>query len=150
VIRAAAFGVLVAINEVPATPDDLDDAVAGLVTLTEAKTELGIAIENLADAIARRMDDKLLTAGGVTVEKHRKPPRRTNWDHDGLLRYVVDSRVVDESTGEIASTLEVLKKVYPLKGYNARFGALKALGIDPDEFAETEWSDRYTLRVHGA
>jgi hypothetical protein len=35
-----------------------------------------------------------------------------------------------------------------LKGYNARFGALKELGIDLDEFAETEWLDRYTLRVH--
>ena len=147
-ILGAARVVLDTIREVPDIPDGLDDAVAGLVALTDAKTELGMVIENLADAIARRMDDKLLTAGGVTVEKYRKPPRRTNWDHDGLLRYVVDSRVVDESTGEIASTLEVLKKVYPLKGYNARFTALKDLGIDPDEFAETEWLDRYTLRVH--
>ena len=96
------------------------------------------------------MTDKYLTAAGVTVERKHKPPRRTNWDHDGLLRLVVDSRVLNEETGEIESVLAVVKKVYPLAGYNARTTALKALNIDVDEYATTEWSDRYTLREYSA
>jgi len=67
-------------------------------------------------------------------------------DHDALLRLVVDSRSVDYDTGEIESALEVLKRVYPLKGYNARTTELKKLSIDPDEFCRTEWTDRMTLR----
>lgn len=118
--------------------------------LCEAKRTLSAVIEDVENGIASRMEDKRLTVDGCTVERHRKAPRRTNWDHDGVLRLVVDSRSRDEATGEIESTLDVVKKVYPLKGYNARLGALKALGIDVDEFCETEWADRWTLREFSA
>lgn len=125
---------------------DLEDAVSAWGLLCEAAQTLAFVRDDLANAIAQAMPDKRMTLAGVTVEKHAKPPRRTDWDHDALLRYVVDSRVVDHETGEIESALEVLKRVYPLKGYNARTTELKKLQIDPDEFCRTEWSDRMTLR----
>ncbi len=129
---------------------DLDDAISAWQLLCEAAQTLAYVRDDLSDAIARSMPEKRMTVSGVTLEKHAKPPRRTDWDHDSLLRLVVDSRVVDYDTGEIESALEVLKRVYPLKGYNARVTELKKLGIDPDEFCRTEWSDRMTLREYKA
>lgn len=128
---------------------DMDDAVEAYTTLTEAKKWLGYAADTLADNIGRAAEAKQFTAGGVTIEVKRAAPRRTNWDSDGLLRLVLDSRVVNEETGEIESVLDILKQVYPLKGYNARTTALKKLGIDVDEFCQTEWADRYQLKVWG-
>jgi hypothetical protein len=125
---------------------DLQDAVSAWQLLCEAAQTLAWLRDDLADAIAQSMPAKHLTVSGVTVEKHVKPPRRTEWDHDSLLRLVVDSRAVDKETGEIESALEILKRVYPLKGYNARITELKKLSIDPDEFCHTEWTDRMTLR----
>lgn len=134
-----------------AIPDsgwDQEDAVSAYLMLNDAKVALSMMIEDLGDTIAHAMQGKRETIAGVTLERHAKTPRRTNWQHDDLLRLVVDSRVVDKDTGEIASTLDVLKKVYPLKGYNARSTALRALGIDVDEFCETESTDRMTVRIH--
>ena len=126
--------------------------IAGLVsaylTIIDAAGALADTRDDMADVIAHMMQTKRETVAGVTLERHAKAPRRTDWDHDGLLRLVTDSRVVDHETGEIASVLDVLQKVYPLKGYNARVTALRALGIDVDEFCRTESTDRMTLRIH--
>lgn len=129
-------------------PFDMEDATSAYLILVGVAQTAALARDDLADMIAHGMQGKRETVCGVTLERHAKGPRRTDWDHEGLLRLVVDSRVVDEQTGEIASALDVLKKVYPLKGYNARVTALRDLGIDVDEFCVTESTDRMTLRVH--
>jgi|688.fasta_scaffold641218_2 hypothetical protein len=127
---------------------DLESLVSVYLTLVDAAGALAETRDDLADVIAHAMQGKRDTIAGVTLERHAKSPRRTDWDHEGLLRLVTDSRVVDHETGEIASVLDVLKKVYPLKGYNARVTALRDLGIDVDEFCRTESTDRMTLRIH--
>lgn len=129
-------------------PFDMEDAACAYLILVGVAQTAALVRDDLADMIAHGMQGKRDTIAGVTFERHAKVPRRTDWDHEGLLRLVVDSRVVDEQTGEIASALDVLKKVYPLKGYNARVTALRDLGIDVDEFCVTESTDRMTLRVH--
>lgn len=151
-VELLAVEVLSAVNRVyiPDVVDDLDEAVTAWRILNDAYRALALAKDSLADKIGQSMTDKRYVAHGCTVEKNRVSPRRTNWDHDALLRLVVDSRVVNEETGEIESALDVLRKVYPLKGYNARVTALRALNIDPDEFCETEWSDRWALREFSA
>lgn len=131
---------------VPDAVGNLDEAVSAWRILNDAYKAIAFAKDALADKIGQAMGDKRYVAHGCTIERNRVSPRRTNWDHDALLRLVVDSRVVNEETGEIESTLDVLRKVYPLKGYNARTTALRDLGINPDEFCETEYSDRYSLR----
>jgi hypothetical protein len=123
---------------------DLESLVSVYLTLVDAAG----ALAETRDDFAHAMQGKRDTIAGVTLERHAKSPRRTDWDHEGLLRLVTDSRVVDHETGEIASVLDVLKKVYPLKGYNARVTALRDLGIDVDEFCRTESTDRMTLRIH--
>lgn len=129
--------------------DDLNGLMDAYLVLLDVVREATGVRDALASKIGSLMSDKRQTIGAVTVERHRIPPRRSEWDHDGLLRMVVDSRVVNAETGEIESTLDVLKKVYPLKGYNARFTALRDLGIDCDEFSRKEWRDGFTLRIHG-
>ena len=150
VIEQQAVDVMAAVERLtlPDSGWDQEDAVSAYLLLLEAKSALAMAVEDLGDTIAHAMNGKRETISGVTLERHAKAPRRTNWEHDDLLRVVVDSRIVDQDTGEIASTLEVLKKVYPLKGYNARSTALRALGIDVDEFCQTESTDRMTVRIH--
>jgi len=134
--------------EPTAVPFDMEDAVSAYLILVEVAQTAATLRDDLADMIAHGMQGKRETVAGVTLERNHKTPRRNDWDHEGLLRLVVDSRVVDKQTGEIASALDVLKKVYPLKGYNARVTALRDLGIDVDEFCVTESTDRMTLRVH--
>lgn len=151
----------VGLCEPPDKVTDLEDAICALQTMTEVAKWAATYRDDLADRIARSAPDdrerddrgkpqgtQRFTAGGSVWEVHRKAPRRTNWDSDGLLRLVVDSRVRNEQTGEIESTLDVIKKVYPLAGYNARVTALKKLNINPDEFSSVEWQDRFTLREY--
>ena len=86
------------------------------------------------------MKNQKETVQGVgTLERHRDVSR-SNWEHEDLLRVVLDAerRVKDEETGEIENDLDVLSDVFPMRGYNARVTALRARGIDPDEFCETE------------
>jgi len=135
---------------VPDEVTNLDDAVCAWRILNDAYKAVAFAKDALADKIGQAMSDKRFTTRSCTVERNHVSPRRTNWDHDALLRLVVDSRIVDKETGEIESTLDVLRKVYPLKGYNARTTALRSLNIDPDEFCETERSDRWALREYSS
>lgn len=130
----------------PGDPDALIGCWLVLVRVTQAAKEVREELESL---VGESMPDKRHTAHGVTVERTRPPARRTDWDSESLLRLVVDSRVVDPDTGEIESTLAVLRKVYGLAGYQARITALRSLGIDPDEFAKTEYRKGWTLRTWG-
>lgn len=130
----------------PGDPDALIGCWLVLCRVTDTARQVR---EDLESLIGESMPDKRHTVHGVTVEKKRPGARRTDWDSENLLRLVVDSRVVDPNTGEIESTLQVLKKVYGLAGYQARITALRDLGIDPDEFAKTEYRKGWTLRQHG-
>lgn len=132
---------------VPERSTDLEDEIAARQVLIEAKRTLTQIIEDLENVIGQAMPDKRVTAAGVTVERHRKA-KRTQWDTDSLKRIVLDSRIVDEDTGEILdeSPIDKLLAVWNLGP--PRTTALRARGIDPDEFCTTEWFDRWTLRSY--
>jgi hypothetical protein len=117
--------------------EDLDVATAAWDELVEACRDLGRIRDALANKIGEAMPERRMLLAGRMRKKHYKTYRR-DWQHDDLLRLVVDSRVVDEQTGEIASVLDILKRVYGLHGYNARVTALRELGIDADEFCTSE------------
>jgi len=127
---------------------DLDAAVALWQRWCEVARDIANIRDAWADAIGEAMPDKRHTALGITVERHKKATRR-NWQSEDLLRVVLDTRVVDPETGEAESQLDIIKAVYPLAGYNARLGALKARGIAVDEFCTTEWG-AWTLRPYTA
>ncbi len=116
---------------------ELDAATGIYDRLQQVARDTGRIRDELANRIGEAMPEyKLLLAGKVRVRLYRRS--RRNWKSEDLLRLVIDSRVVDETTGEIESTLDILKQVYPLAGYNARLNELKRLGINADEFCETE------------
>lgn len=127
---------------------ELDAAIGLWQRWCQVAQDINAIRDAWANAIGEAMPEKRYTAPGVTVERHKKATRR-NWQSDDLLRVVLDTRVVDPETGEAESQLDIIKAVYPLAGYNARLGALKARGVDVDEFCTTEWG-QFTLRPYTA
>lgn len=132
---------------VPDESVDLDDEIAAWRTLTETRRTLTHMIEDLENVIGKAMADKRYTSDGVTVERARKA-NRTQWDTESLRRIVLDSRIVDETTGEVKDETPVDKLLHVWNLPAPRTTALKARGIDPDEFCSTERFDRWTLRAH--
>lgn len=148
-LKAAATDAFFALGTFP-VPDqstNLDDEIAARNILVETKRTLTHLIEDLENVIGQAMPDKRYTAAGVTVERHRKT-NRTQWDTESLRRMVLDSRIVDEDTGEIKDETPVDKLLHVWNLGPPRTTALKARGIDPDEFCSTERFDRWVLREH--
>lgn len=127
--------------------EDLDTLIGLWSRVEDTRRALTITAEDLADLIGRTMPEKRHTAPGVTVERHRKTSR-TEWDRDALLSAVLDSRLVDTTTGEVTdeTPLDRVTHVWHLGA--PRVTALRARGIDPDEFCRTEHLDRWTLRTY--
>lgn len=126
---------------------DLTDAMDCRSILITTAMGLGQVKERLEDLIGDAMGSYRVVVGGHgQIERHKKKSRR-NWQSDDLLRMVLDTRRVNSDTGEIESDVDKIKHVYPLAGYNARVGALKERGIDPDEWCETETRPGWKLRT---
>ena len=116
---------------------DLDNAALLYDRLVQVCRDLSRIRDAWGNLIGESMPTgKMLLGGRMRMRYYNKS--RRNWDSEALLRTVLDTRVVNEETGEIEATLDVIRKVWGLAGYQARTGALKALGIDPSEFCETE------------
>lgn len=129
--------------------DGLEDAAELLAGLREEYKALASVIRSWERVVGGLMADKKETVKGVgTLERSRDKSRR-NWQHEDLLRVVLDSDrrpKGDVADGEVESDLDVLRDVYGLRGYNAGITKLRGRGIDPDEYAEVE--DRgWTVRI---
>lgn len=114
-----------------------EEALSELLAVKECAGDLRQLTRDLERYVAQKMDAHEAQIGGHTVIRH-KADKRTNWQHDDLLRIVMDTRHVNPDTGEIESPVETLKAVYAVKGYNARLTALKERNIDPDDFSDVE------------
>lgn len=107
---------------------------------------------------ARRLDRLTDVPGLVPIERQASKARK-GWDNEALrtttlgrlrTRAVEHARLVDAETGEPAASWDdavaSLSEVWNLSGGNVRVTALKALGVDPDEYCtpgKTTWSVRY-------
>lgn len=107
---------------------------------------------------ARRLDRLTDVPGLVPIERQPSKARK-GWDNEALrtttlgrlrTRAAEQARLVDPETGEPAPSwddaVQSLTEVWNLSGANARITALKALGLDPDEYCtpgKTTWSVRY-------
>ena len=125
---------------------DLGEALTVWNLLADCARRLAAARDDLGRLLADDMPEKRMTVMGVgTFEKHRKADRKA-LDKDDLLRVVLDSRVVDPETGEVRDETP-LDKVLDVWNLPApRTTALKARGIDPDEFCTVEYG-HLTLQV---
>lgn len=90
-------------------------------------------------------DEKKCLIGGIEWERS-KPPKRTGWDTDALKSAVLDSRLVDPESGEVAdeSPLEKVLHVFNLPA--PRLGALRDRGIEPDKFCTVAWDSQQSWK----
>jgi hypothetical protein len=124
----------------------LDDALTVYVALTDAHQILGQVLAQLPNVLAAEWGEKVYELPGVGVFELHAKKRRTRWDREGLLRDVKDARVVDETTGEVVDHLAKVLRVWNLGA--PRVTALRALGLDPDDYCTSEWAG-YTIQRIG-
>jgi hypothetical protein len=120
-------------------PGDLGEALIVWNELADSIRRLTAARDDAGNDLAEDMPEKRMTVMDVgTFEVHRKADRKS-WAKDDLLRVVLDSRVVDPITGEVReeTDLDRVLDVYNLPA--PRTTALKARGIDADEFCEVQY-----------
>lgn len=126
------------------------DRHAWTVELFELR-DLIRALRGLADdlesCIARSLDDgETVVVDGRRYTRTREI-RRRSWDIDGLVRDVLDSRLVDRTTGEVydETPVDKLRHVWRLDGSSVRIQALRERGLADDEYCTIE-RGRWRLR----
>jgi hypothetical protein len=111
----------------------------------------------LVDRLAAEMTEDRLELEGVGVFERRRKADRKQWNHDELrselMRAVRDGRGkrVDSETGEIIDedpTEQAFRVVFDCARPEWRVRPLKALQIDPDEYATTTYGG-YSIQIHG-
>lgn len=124
----------------PVTDDNLPGALGILDVLTVTAQIVAATKKLLATQVGNRLGPDKAVIDGKPRKRHADMSR-TDWDHEALLRCVLDSRRIDTDTGEVLdeTPTDKLAHVYGLRGYQAKVGVLRDRGIDPDEFASTEF-----------
>lgn len=129
------------------SPVDIRSGVELLGAITDLRAGLAEVADGLRHEIGALMEGPTVVLDGIGVVTRRRDTDRKTWDRDGLLRTVLDSRLVDAATGEIAdeSQLDKVLKVWHLGA--PRTGVLRERGIDADEYCQVERREGYTIRV---
>ena len=132
-------------------PDDIvdlpvDQAAAVYVQLVDVQRELAAVMSLLTHGFAESLGERETTIAGLGTFRRRGRKDRTRWQKDDLLRAVLDSRVVNIDTGEVADETPLDKVLAVWNLATPRTTALKDRGIDPDEFCTSEWGG-WTIEV---
>lgn len=124
----------------------LDCALTAYSMLEDARRILAQVCSQLPNLIAPNMGEKQVTVEGVgTFVMHGKK-NRTQWEKDALLSAVLDSRLIDPKTGEVADETPLAKVLHVYNLPAPRTTALKARAIDADQFCRSEWAG-YSIEV---
>jgi hypothetical protein len=130
----------------------------GLDRVRELRRVLGDLERAVEGHVAGLMDGKTETIDGLGTLERRKGTDRKAWQSDDLLRRVVHSMPwVDPETGEmlerdllVDAVLEAISACVPITpSLGWRVTALKARGIDPDEWCESK-PGRTSVQIHKA
>ncbi len=121
---------------------DAREACKLLVSLHEAKTELGVVYSTMEKAVADAMgrDEEVVLDDGSRIEKKFDPGRK-GWKHKDLASVVSEKLsmlAIDMDTGEVVmSPQEVAERVldYVQPSY-WRIKKLAELGINADNYCE--------------
>lgn len=113
----------------------------------EAKKSLAVLTELIDAALGDALGQYETVIDGVGVVKRHKRKARTKWDSEDLLRTVLDSRLVDKTTGVVKeeSPLDRVLHVWNLGAPRAT--ALKERGIQIDEYCTTETRPGWTIEI---
>lgn len=128
-----------------AASGDTESLAFGLDRVRELRRVLGDLERAVEAHVAALMDGKTETVDGLGTLERRKGTDRKQWQSEDLLRRLVRDAVDPEHTGELPSAGEVLEAVVstvtdcaPFTGsLGWRVTALKARGVDPDEWCAT-------------
>jgi hypothetical protein len=101
------------------------------------------------DATAELMKGKTEVIEGLGVLSRHERKSRTQWDKDALKSAVLDSRLVDPATGEVADEAPVDKILAVWNLGAPRITALRARKIDADEFCVVERQPGWAVEVKG-
>lgn len=113
----------------------------------ETKKSLAVLTELIDTALGDALGQYETVIDGVGVVKRHKRKARTKWDSPDLLRTVLDSRLVDKTTGVVKeeSPLDRVLHVWNLGAPRAT--ALKERGIQIDEYCTTEIRPGWQIEV---
>jgi len=117
------------------------------IEIEEELRNLAIELTDLDNLIGVLMDKRKVTLEGIGLVQRLSRKRMTQWDNEDLLRVVLDTRMVNESTGEVLeeTPLQKVLKVWNLGA--PRKGVLKERGIQADEFCQVENQDGWSIRI---
>jgi hypothetical protein len=111
---------------------------------------------DLVDRLSAEMESDKLEVEGIGVFERRRKADRKSWNHDELrselVRAVRDGRAkrVDQETGEILDedpTEQAFRVIFDCARPEWRVRPLKALQIDPDEYAQVTYGG-YSIQIH--
>lgn len=115
----------------------LEDACLNWAALEDANRVLAIVRGQMAKMIGEELPEKEWVVEGLGVVSRHYKKNRTEWDKDLLLRDVLDARLVDNRTGEVIGQTPLERVLYVWNLPAPRTTALKALGLDPDEYCRS-------------
>ncbi len=128
----------------------------GLADLRALSRDLSMLARAVEDDVARLMASKTMTVDGLGTLERRRGTERRQWDSEALFATLVRSELDPDGTGELPPAAETLERVralvadtMPLTGsFGWRVTALRARGVDPDEWASCT-PGRTTVQIHG-
>lgn len=127
--------------------------IEGLASLKPLLADLRTLANAIEDDAARLMPSKREELPGIGVVERKKGTDRKAWQSEDLLRELVLSVSTADENGEKHTDpdelLDRLKAAVPFTGsLGWRVTALRAMGLDPDEWCETK-PGRVSLQFHG-
>jgi hypothetical protein len=125
-----------------------DELAVLLVALRDARGALADFAGQVERDLLAVMGERSIEVEGVGLVEAKKSTRRTKWqNHDLYVRVVaraLDERKLDETTGEYESEGTAVARVLEECARPSwRLTALRALGLDPDEWCDVDegaWS----------
>jgi hypothetical protein len=139
-LRASAMAAYSAFSISGLGGDPVNTGAVLLQELAELRRVLDAFRADVEHALGGAMGEYRTTILGVgTLERHRDK-RYRHGDDEGLLRAVLDSRLVNSATGELIEETPVdrIVHVWRLSATEARKTALDARRIAKDEFCTVE------------
>jgi hypothetical protein len=139
-----------------------------MATATEIATELYAVRSEIAalrlregelvDRLAAEMENDRLELEDIGVFERRRKADRKSWDHESLrsellrkVRSLEPQKTMDLATGEVFQedpTEQAFRIIFDCARPDWRVRPLRALDIDPDEFAQTTYGG-YSIQIHG-
>lgn len=134
---------------------DIEQLAHALVDLDTIRLRIALAIQVVEDALVPLMATKTLEVTGLPVLEQRGGTERKAWQTEQLAEHVVTTALnaakVTPDTPvptAVAAAVGALTSAAPFTpSMKWRAGALRKLGIEPDDWCETSRSRR-TIEIH--